>query len=889
MVKPFTSKGISTTPPEARPITQRKFDKGVISIVGPSDLPLNALVKADNIVLEEDGKPRPRPGNDWYGTELPTNRGDNITTFTNLVTNPNFETDTTGWNAAGTGTVTNDAVVFYEGLKSLKIVSSGGNSPILTHGISGLTVGVQYELFVVARLLAGGIVTIGKTDSGSGFDASQATTLTAATWTQLHFSFVATATSTTIRITGPVNATLNIDAVAVGFALDGYFDGNVTDTLAAEYIWTGTANASTSTKTTYDVASSVIDGGTFYVTDDQAIHLIVVAGGIVYRSLNDGLTWEECSGGRFTPGHKVHDEQTASVLYLFNGFDNIIRYTGSTTLVVYDEINQPGGPTVAKTGLAGTEFKYYYRLAYVNDVGYTMGSTFLDVSSTESSIEVDRPRSNWDDSNYVTLTWVHGLQDTNADGVVDTLDLSAQLTHFGDGTYAYPSRVDLYIGEAQGEEVYFDSVDVSGLSELATVTYIDKNQAPMQNLLLVPEDNTTVGPKIGDMALVGTRLYATQDYDNPWRVWISGAGRDIGRFSSAFEGTYIDLQKGSQFRPMKVEDYRDGKGTPLATVWCNSTDGRGCIWQGTLDTFTVGDVSFPVPNFYRLPGSRGTNAPDSVVNVLNDYMYYNSQAVYNLGSRAQFLNLLSTDESSANIRPDVRSIRSTASGNIAGYYFEAYVYLSVPYNADANNRTIVFDTERKAWLPNAFDIGFERFFQYTDTAGAHHLLCWKPGDSRLTHISRSIKGSYGEAIPTYLLTGMVFVNFKNRFNFFWTEEGEFELSNVAGTVEIELAGITREDGFKTIDTVTISPSTTPVGWTRKRWTTHAWTDGSSTEITNYSEPTIKRYFNVQQDVNAYQYAITTNDIDADYLLRTLQVNGTDTVAGKPREWEILNA
>ena len=129
------------------------------------------------------------------------------------------------------------------------------------------------------------------------------------------------------------------------------------------------------------------------------------------------------------------------------------------------------------------------------------------------------------------------------------------------------------------------------------------------------------------MELIGSRLYGTRDKDYPYRVWISGAGPYIGSFSSAYDATYIDLQKGGQFKPVKVEDYRDGKGTPLATVWCDSSDGRGCVWQGSLESFTIGDTTFPVPNFYKLPGSRGTPAPGSVINVLNDYMYYNSQAI----------------------------------------------------------------------------------------------------------------------------------------------------------------------------------------------------------------------------------------------------------------------
>lgn len=589
-----------------------------------------------------------------------------------------------------------------------------------------------------------------------------------------------------------------------------------------------------------------IDGAYFFTNEDEDIHILVVAGGVVYRSQDNGQTWDACTGGSPTAGHKAHFEQANLYVYIFNGFDNIIRYDGTTTLQTYTPLTAPTGNAPTKTGLAGTTYTYRYRVSAVNDIGYTE-------ASAAQTIQVDRERTDWNDTNYVTFTW---------------------------NAVAGAVRYDIYVGQTSGEEVYIASIDNA-------TTYIDKGTAVAQVAIVAPDDNTTQGPRVGDMALIGTRLYATQDRDHKYRVWISGAGRFIGQFSSAYDATYIDLQKGSQFFPQKVEDYRDGKGTPLATVWCKSIDGRGCIWQGTLESFTVGDVTFPVPNFYKLPGSRGTDAPDSVVNVLNDYMYYNSQAFYNLGSRAQFLNLLSTDEASANIRPDVKKINQSAASKICAYFQDAKVYFSVPINSEVNNTTIIFDTERKAWLPTAFTIGFERFFSYTDTNGGRHLLCWKPGDSRLSEISESIKGDYSEAFVTSLQTGLIHVNPRNRFDFLWVEEGEVEFANPQGNITVELSAVTREEGFKEIETKTIEPSTTKLSWTIAMWTTRKWTTTDEVGV-SYSEPSAKRYFNVQQDINAYQYRVTTEDLRADYILRTLQVSGTATQAGKPREWELLD-
>lgn len=601
----------------------------------------------------------------------------------------------------------------------------------------------------------------------------------------------------------------------------------------------------------YGTAASVnsIDGADFHVQQDDSIHLLKIAGGTVYVSTNDGKTWATCTGGTFTPGKKIHFVQANEFTYMYNGWDNIIRYNGTTVLQTYTSLSSPSGVSIIKTGLGGATYTYRYRVAAVNDIGFTQASTAM-------TIQVDRTRDSFDASNKVTFTW---------GGVVGAV------------------RYDIYVGQIAGEEVYLDSVEGN-----ATVTYIDAGQSIEQITSIAPDTNTTQGPRVGDMELVGTRLYATKDRDFPYRVWISGAGRYIGYFSSAYDATYVDLQKGGQYKPVKVEDYRDGKGTPLATVWCDSADGRGCVWQGTLENFTVGDVTFPVPAFYKLPGSRGTSAPDSVVNVLNDYMYFNTQAFYNLGSRAQFLNLLSTDESSANIRPTMKLIRASASYQICSHFQDAKVYFSVPYNSDTNNATIVFDTERKAWLPEAFDIGFERFFSYTDNEGDRHLLCWKTGDTKLTEISENFRGDYGIPFQTSLITGLRHVNERNRFEFMWTEQAEVEFAQPRGSMTIELSGITRETGYGLLgEPMVIQPSTVKNSWTLHAWGDHVWTD-TNTDAISYSEPSMKRFWAVGEDLNAYQYRIQTSSLQSQYILRTLQVNGTPSEGGKPPDWELFN-
>jgi len=595
--------------------------------------------------------------------------------------------------------------------------------------------------------------------------------------------------------------------------------------------------------------SAEIDGFDYF-DYDGVIHLVAVAGGTVYRSTNDGTTWSACTGATLTAGNEVNMNQNRNYLYLTNGVDTMVRYDGTTTLQTYTTLSTPAAPTVAQTGLGTTTIQYLYKVAAVNKVGYSIASA-AGTGVTKFSFT----RDSWSDTAYATIS-------------------IAAVTG--------ATRYDIYISEDGVDYYYLDSAVPDAVGGAAT--YRDNGTAVVNSATIAPTANTTQGPKVAELKNIGIRMFGVRDSDNEHRVWFSGGGANSGSFSSAYDGGYLDWDTGGKYTPIQVEDYRDGKGTPLATVWCKSADGQGCILQMTLEVRTYGDIDVTIPSAYKLPGSRGTAAHGSVVNVLNDYMFYNSQAFYNLGSRAQFLNLLSTDEASANIRPTIKKISAAAEEKISSVYYDAKVYFSVPYGDTDNNYTTIFDTERKAWLPKAFTVGFKKFLRYTDTTKLQHLLAVKPGDNQLTEISTSIQGDYGQPFSSSLLTGLYPVT-RNRFEFQWTEEAEVEFSNPTGTINVELLGIERTKGFQTTKSQSIVSTLVNTGWGTWAWDTKLW-DDTSDAISTYSESSVKRYFNVNKELNAIQWRITTNSLDAAYVLRTLQSWGTQTLAGKPRTWKL---
>jgi len=595
---------------------------------------------------------------------------------------------------------------------------------------------------------------------------------------------------------------------------------------------------------------AAIDGYDYFDANGT-IHLVIVAGGNVYRSLNNGSTWNLCSGGTTTSGVWTNMNQNGSFLYLTNGTDNILRYDGTTTLQSYTSLSTPSAPTVGKTGLGSTTYTYWYKVAQVNQVGFT-------AASPATSIQVSLTRDGWDSTtNFVTIS---GTVSTSA------------------------SRVDIYLSEDNVNFYYLDSAVVTaGTGAYSYKDSVGKSVIPST---LAPTGNTTQGPKVAELTNIGIRQFGVRDPDNPYRIWFTGAGAYSGAFSSAYDGGYLDWQPGGKLKPIKAVDYRSGKGDSVATVFMDSADGVGGVVQMTLDVLTIQDISITVPSATLLPGSRGTPAANSVVNVLNDYFFYNSQAIYNLGSRASLLNILSTDEVSANIRPNVKQISRSGETGIASVYYDANVLFSVPISSSTNNFTMLYNTEMKAWLPEAFTIGFQKFLRYTDTSRIQHLLALRPGDNRLSEISSDFQGDYGQPFETSMITGS-YKTTGDVFEFQFVEEAEFELAEAQGDIYVELLGIERQRGFRSIKTVKLSVDSiiSGQGWDTFNWDAKNWDDTSSAPTT-ISESSTKRYFTVQKELNAVQWHIYTSSLNAKYTHRTFQTWGTSTQAGKPQGWRL---
>lgn len=813
---------LPTSFPKPDYLTFQNFKRGVITLINESRLPKNALKELKNLFLAEDGQPSYRPGIDWFGVSP-------LTTTATTVNAPTAASGTNWTNPTNVFSSNDSRAVFATTTQNdLKITGFGFTIPT-NATILGVTVTVEgngTDATAANRSVELGLTKDGTTLSGTRAASQQ---LNQTTDTTLTFGSSSSMFSTTLTAA-------EINATTFGVLL------RAANTNA------GARNIDAVTVSVAYTYNYPIDGFDYF-DFGGVVHLVCVSGGRVHRSIDDGATWTQCTAATLTVGTWTNMNQNGNFLYLTNGVDNIVRYDGSTTLQVYTALTTPAAPTAVTTPAGPfTVYTYYYKISAVNAVGFSAASTKVTVTH-------DTPRSAWDKTtNYATLTFP--------------------------AYQATQTRYDIYFSEDDLTYYYLDSQSTPNLS------YKDDGSAVVVPSTLAPTGNTTQGPKVEELTNVGVRQYGVRDHDNRYRISFTGAGNFAGSFSSAYDGGYLDWQPGGKLIPVKVADYRSGKGDNIATIWCDSADGLGGVIQMSLSTLTVGTISITVPSAYVLPGSRGTPAPDSVVNVLNDYYFYNSQALYNLGTRQQTLNILSTDEVSANVRPNVKRIDRTGEPDIASTYFDANIYISVPIGDTINNTTMIYNTEMKAWIPEAFTVGFRKFLRYTDQNRSQHLLALKPGDNRLSEISTAFQGDYGVSYETSLTTGL-YKTTNDVFEFQFVEEAEFELAQAQGTVYVELLGIDRPTGFRSIKTVQLSNTskTTNVGWDTFGWDVMNWDDTSSVPDV-VSESSIKRYFTIQVELNAVQWHIYTSGIDSRYTHRTFQTWGTSTQGGHPAPWRL---
>ena len=251
----------------------------------------------------------------------------------------------------------------------------------------------------------------------------------------------------------------------------------------------------------------------------------------------------------------------------------------------------------------------------------------------------------------------------------------------------------------------------------------------------------------------------------------------------------MEIDKGMDTVPVVVQGYRDGKGENVTTVFMTTPDGFGKQNQVTLSTMTVGTSTFIVPVVARVIGSYGTAAPLSVLEAKNNLFYFNAQGVYTTGAKPDLMNVLSTDEVSLAVRPDIRAIANTSIKQIAAIYHDGKLFFTVPARHQYNDEIWILDLELKAWI-KAWEVAADYFLSYTDSSGVEHLL-FRPSSGeyrgQLMELSSRFNDDEGENFEVKIKSPLIQFD-SSHMSFAKIKKIYFEFLSYKGVLEITIDG-----------------------------------------------------------------------------------------------------
>jgi hypothetical protein len=607
------------------------------------------------------------------------------------------------------------------------------------------------------------------------------------------------------------------------------------------------------------------DGASEYVKSDGTTELIAVANGVVYKS-TDGGSWTEVTGATFTAGIPCYFMQMGgydssntyyNYLYITNGTDDLARYNGST-LTKYTSMAAPANLTASlvASGLSSGTYTYYGMVTAINEVGETVGST-------EASITTNKARENW----------------------VATTDKGV---YWGWDAVAGAKAYQLYISDTTGHEEW-----VTGTT---ATSFIDDGTSVINPFMIPPEANTTGAPKFKSMASSNNRLWATNNPDEKYKVYYSGTGRNLGIFSEFYGGGWINLERGGKELPIAVKHFQSGTGEGRATILCKTPNGQGAVWQINIISAAVDDVNFTIPSATKVVGSFGTESVNGVVQALNNIGFPNRRGWFTLGAQSNYYGILRTNEISSNIRPYWRNLIGADMDNVASYFYDAKIFISVPTSSGGNDRIIVLDEERKNWSVD-WTIGAKQFLEYTDTAGNTHFLYIPVSGTKLIELSENFLNDQGVPFNQSYISPLLPVS-KDKTDIMSLKEAILELGEPQGAINFQLLGVGKKNTFATLATATITNfgSNTGVGSDlmgdffatstndNSSGGADAWAIYYEDVPSTFTQSTTKKAIKKRAKIYALQFKVYSTTADTRYTINSLQARGRLIRSRIPSSW-----
>lgn len=600
-----------------------------------------------------------------------------------------------------------------------------------------------------------------------------------------------------------------------------------------------------------------VDGGgsfTVYNSDGTSTTYYWIIDNGAFRIAQDGGSWTTKAGVTWTVGTPVLGKQVSSLrsdgtrvnlLLLAQAGKGLAYYDiNAAALGSYTGISAPIGLAGTRAGLIAGSFNAYVRVTAVNAIGETLGSTEASVAGG-----INKTRDNWT-TGTDSIAWAW----TAVSGAI---------------------RYNVYYSDGTGQEVYLASV--------STNAYTDTGVDVPNPYATLPDVDTTAGPKYGDLALSGNRIWATKDPTQPYRVGWTGTGQFMGAFNPFYGGGYIDLEKGGPERPEKVVHFRTGKGDAAATVLTSDPQGGGGTWAITTTQLTVDTLNIVIPVATKQQGSVGTRSPLSVVEYNDSVHFASPKGFHNTGSRQSILNVLVTSDLSDVIRPSVRGISNAYASQIAGKAYDGRIYWAVPYGSATNNQVWVYDIERKGAWALPWTLAVKQFFEYTDSSGIIHLLAIPVTGTKLIEIGGNGSGDSGVAFSTLLESGLIHWD-KNHETWAYIRKVYVELADPAGAINFSVSGVRRGKDFRTVGSREIQAALGQSGFGADLLGDVQFGDSGSASAT-YSQPSVKKVLNIKKVLNNLRWALTSSNVSSRYTLIQVVIDGVMLPTSDPSDWK----
>lgn len=581
------------------------------------------------------------------------------------------------------------------------------------------------------------------------------------------------------------------------------------------------------------------DGFEEYVGTDSTRKLVVIADGKAWLVDPAAGTKTEITGATFTQGIRCKLIQYGSFLYITNGTDVLARYDGSV-LTTYTALATPtwDGTPIVRTVLTAGAYTYYYRVTAQNSVGET-------IASTEQSITVNLLRDSWSATTFLTLGWAD---------------------------VAGATKYVIYMADTAGYETKLDETTAS--------MYVDNGVAVLNPYIEPPDDNTTAGPLLLDLWVSVNRLWGIAAGADRQRVYFTGTGVNRGNFSPAYGGGWIELEKGGRLRVVTGQDYQ-GK----SHVFAMTPEGGGSIWEIQLQSVDISGSTFTVPIPVKIVANVGTSAQRSLIYVENDiFLYSPAFGMMVFGNEPNILGVLRTNELSAKIRPDIRSINGMKESAVASYYHEAKVFISFATSNDENDITWVFDRERGAWV-GPWTIGCEQFGKFTDVDGETHFLAIS--GNKLIEFSENFLGDQGVAFLWRYTSPRVAV-VKSWVEFAKMIRAYLRLRNAEGAINYTIRGTGKSEQFSNISSATINPNTgnSGLGWDMFGTVQFGDTLGVPT---SFASESLIRYLRLPQARNLVrdvQWEVSGSALSSRATITGLKAEGFPSKLEQPLSWKL---